>query len=167
MSENTHKVISLNYNLHKDNAEGELIESTEGQKPLVFLSNKGQMIPEFEAQVAKLNKGDKFSFRIKADNAYSQRSDEAIIELPKDMFMQEGKLPEEVAVGNILPLQSQDGKVHPGKVVSINDNTITMDMNHMLAGQDLHFTGEVLDVRDATAEELEHRHVHGEGGHQH
>lgn len=167
MSENKHKVISLNYNLHKNNAEGELIESTEGQQPLVFLSGKGQMIPEFEAQVSNLNKGDKFSFGIKADNAYGQRSDEAVIELPKDMFLQEGKLPEEVSVGNILPLQSQDGRVHPGKVLAINENTITMDMNHMLAGQDLHFTGEVLDVREATAEEIEHGHVHGEGGHQH
>lgn len=167
MSENKHKVIYLNYNLHKNNAEGELIESTKEQQPLVFLTGKGQMIPEFEAQVENLIKGDKFSFGIKAENAYGEHTEEAIIELPKDMFMQEGQLPKEVSVGNVLPLQSQDGRVHPGKVVSINENTITMDMNHMLAGQDLHFTGEIIDVREAEKEEIEHGHVHGEGGHQH
>lgn len=167
MSDTQHKVISLDYNLHKDNAEGELIESTQGQQPLVFLSGVGQMIPQFEEQVAALNQGDEFSFGIKSENAYGERSDENVFELPQDMFMKDGKLVDEVKVGNVLPLQSQDGRVFPAKVESINENTITVDVNHMLAGQDLHFTGKVLEVRPATKEEIDHGHVHGEGGHHH
>lgn len=167
MSEVKSNVISVDYNLYKDTADGELIESTEGQKPLVFLAGKGQMIPDFEAQVNGLNVGDTFSFGIKADNAYGQRVDEAIIELPQDMFMQEGKLVDEIQVGNVLPLQNQDGQVHPGTILAVNESTIQFDMNHLLAGQDLHFTGKVLEVREATSEELEHGHVHGPGGHQH
>jgi FKBP-type peptidyl-prolyl cis-trans isomerase SlyD len=168
MSENKNKVISVNYKLHKDTANGEMIETTEGKDPLVFLSGLGQMIPEFEANIVPLNTGEKFSFGIKAENAYGKRSDEAIIELPEDMFMKEGKLVEEVVVGNILPLQDQNGQVHPAKIVSINENkTITADVNHPLADQDLHFTGDVVEIREATAEELEHGHVHGVGGHQH
>ena len=167
MSDTNHKVISLEYNLFKDTAEGEQIESTVGKEPLVFLSGKGMMIPEFEDNVANLNVGDTFSFGIKSENAYGVRSEEAIIELPKDMFMQEGKLVEEVKVDNVLPLEDQNGQVHPAKVVSINESTVTVDVNHPLAGQDLHFTGSIVDVREATSEELEHGHVHGPGGHEH
>ena len=167
MSDTKHNVISVNYKLYRDTENGELIESTEGQAPLVFLSGMGQMIPEFEEKVSGLKVGDTFSFGIKADNAYGQRVDQAIIELPHDMFKQEGKLVDEIKVGNVLPLQNQDGQVHPGTILAINESTIQFDMNHLLAGQDIYFTGEVLDVREATAEEVEHGHVHGEGGHQH
>ena len=71
------------------------------------------------------------------------------------MFMQEGKLVEEVKIDNVLPLEDQNGQVHPAKVKSINEETVTVDVNHPLAGQDLHFTGSIVDVREATAEELE------------
>ncbi len=164
---NTHNVISLHYNLTKDTPNGELIESTEGKEPLVFLSGMGQMIPEFEAQVQNLEEGATFSFGIKAENAYGKRVDEALIELPIDMFMQEGQLMESVAVGNILPMQNQQGQVQPGKVLAVNEKSVNLDMNHPLAEQDLHFQGSILNVRPATKEEIEHGHVHGEGGVQH
>ncbi|MDX1350294.1 MAG: peptidylprolyl isomerase [Putridiphycobacter sp.] len=167
MSTSTHNVISLHYNLTKDTATGELIESTEGKEPLVFLSGMGQMIPEFEAQVANLNEGAGFSFGIKAENAYGKRVQEALIELPIDMFMQEGKLMEAVAVGNILPMQDQNGQVQPGKVLAINEASVNLDMNHPLAEQDLYFQGSIVNVRPATQEEIEHGHVHGAGGVEH
>lgn len=167
MSEVKNKVITVHYNLYKDTAEGEMIESTEGKEPLMFLTGLGQMIPDFENEVKDLNVGDKFSFGIKSENAYGKSTEEAIIELPQDMFMKEGKLVEEVAVGNVLPLEDQNGHVHPAKIVSINEETITADVNHPLADQDLHFTGSVTEAREATAEELDHGHVHGPGGHEH
>lgn len=167
MSEVKNNVITVDYKLFKDTAEGEMIESTEGNQPLAFLSGLGQMIPEFEANVVSLSPGDNFSFGIKAENAYGITTEEAIIELPQDMFKDEGKLVEQVVVGNILPLEDQNGQVHPAKVISINEETITMDVNHPLADQDLHFTGTVVDVREATKEELEHGHVHGAGGVEH
>jgi len=167
MSEVTNKAIAVEYNLYRDTATGELIESTEGKEPLAFLSGLGQMIPEFEANVADLKEGDTFSFGIKSENAYGTRKEEAVIELAQDMFMNEGKLIPEVVVENILPLQDQNGNVIPGKIVSINEETITVDVNHLLADQDLHFTGKILEMRDATAEEVEHGHVHGAHGHQH
>lgn len=167
MSEAKSKVITVNYNLHKDTAEGEMIESTEGKQPLAFMSGLGQMIPEFESNVVDLVEGDEFSFGIKSENAYGKRTDEAIIELPQDIFMKEGKLAKEVVVGNVLPLEDQNGHVHPAKIMSINEETITADVNHPLADQDLHFTGKVVENREATTEELDHGHVHGPGGHQH
>jgi FKBP-type peptidyl-prolyl cis-trans isomerase SlyD len=134
----------------------------------VFLSGMGQMIPEFEAQVSNLNVGDEFSFGIKADNAYGQRVDEAIIDLPQDMFKgEDGKLVEQIVVGSVLPLQNQEGQVHPGTILAIDETTVKFDMNHMLAGQDIHFTGSILEVRQATSEEIEHKHVQGAGGVEH
>ena len=167
MSEVKHKVISLNYKLFRDNAEGEMIETTEGKEPLVFLSGIKQMIPEFEAQVIDLSVDDTFSFGIKAENAYGTRNEEAVIELPQDMFKQDGELIKEVVVDHVLPLQDQSGQVVPAKVVSINEETVTMDVNHPLADQDLHFTGSVVEIREATKEEVEHGHVHGPDGQEH
>lgn len=167
MNDIKNKVISVNYNLFKDTAEGEMIESTEGKAPLTFLSGMGQMIPDFENNVVNLNVGDTFSFGIKAENAYGSKTDEAIMDLPQDIFMQDGKLVDEVQPGNMLPLQDQNGGVVPAIVVKINETTVTMDLNHPLADQDLHFTGNVVEVREATADEISHGHVHGEGGVQH
>jgi len=160
MSEAKNNVITVDYKLFKDTAEGEMIESTEGNQPLSFLSGLGQMIPEFEAKVVNLTAGDTFSFGIKAANAYGLSSEEAIIELPQDIFKKDGQLVPEVVVDNVLPLQDQNGNVVPAKVVSINDATITVDVNHPLADQDLHFTGKVIETRVATAEELDHGHAH-------
>ena len=167
MSENKHKVISVEYNLFKDNAKGDLIETTKGKDPLVFLSGTGQMIPDFESNVTTLKEGDDFSFSIKSEKAYGSRTEEAVIDLPQDIFLKEGKLIDTVKAGNVLPLQDQNGQVHPGKVVSVNEKTITFDVNHPLADQDLHFTGKVVEVREATEEEVSHGHVHGPGGHHH
>lgn len=163
----SNKVISVNYNLHKDTAEGEMIESTEGKDPLVFLSGVGQMIPDFEANVVDLAVGDTFSFGIEAAKAYGTRSDDAIIELEKAMFMDGDKLADGIEEGKIVPLQDQNGRVVPANVVKVNESTLTMDVNHPLADQDLHFTGNVVEIREATKEELEHGHVHGPGGHEH
>ncbi len=167
MTETQNKVVVVSYNLFRDTAEGEMIESTEGKDPLAFLTGLGQMIPEFEANVQDLAEGDTFSFGIKSENAYGTRSEEAIIELAQDMFMKDEKLVPEVAVGNVLPLQDQNGNVIPGKIVSINTETITVDVNHLLADQDLYFTGTVIESRPATEEEIEHKHAHGAHGHQH
>ena len=163
----SNKVISLSYTLTKDTAEGELIETTEGKDPLVFLSGVGQMIPDFEANVINLNVGDEFSFGITAERAYGKRSQDAIIELEKAMFMDGDKLADGIEEGKMVPLQDQNGRVVPANVVKINETTLTMDVNHPLADQDLHFTGKVEAVREATEEEISHGHVHGPGGHHH
>ncbi|MAZ31468.1 MAG: peptidylprolyl isomerase [Flavobacteriales bacterium] len=163
MNETKNKVISLEYKLYRHDAKGEMIESTEGNPPLVFLSGLNQMIPEFEAQVLELNAGDSFSFSIKSENAYGTKTDDAIIELPHDMFMKEDKFVKEVVVDNMIPLQDQNGQVVPAKVVSINETTITVDVNHPLADQDLHFSGKIVKVREATLEELKQGHVQSSG----
>lgn len=163
----SNKVITLHYNLFKDSENGEAIESSNGKNPLTFLSGVGQMIPDFENNVVNLKVGESFSFGIAALDAYGERTDEAIVELDIEMFKKDGELMEEIAIGSMIPLQDQEGRMVPAKVLEINENSILMDVNHPLAGQDLHFTGEIVEVRDATSEEISHGHVHGPGGHQH
>lgn len=167
MVNNIHKVISLNYTLTKDDTNGELIETSEGKTPLVFLTGFGQMIPDFENNVAALNNGDSFAFGIKAADAYGERTEEAIIPLNLEMFKKDGVVMEGLVLGATIPLQDPDGRVIPGKVIDMADETVTMDMNHPLANQDLFFKGSIVSVREGTANEIDHGHVHGEGGHQH
>ena len=167
MNDIKHKVISVSYSLFKDTANGEMIETTEGKDPLTFLSGVEQMIPDFESNVVSLNVGDDFSFGIKSEKAYGSRTDEAVMDLPQDIFMQDGKIADEIQPGKMIPLQDQNGNVIPAIVVKINKETITIDLNHPLADQDLHFTGKVVEIREATADEISHGHVHGPGGHHH
>ena len=167
MSDATNKVISLDYKLFRDTESGEMIETTEGSNPMVFLTGVGQMIPDFENNVISKNAGESFSFAITSDKAYGDRTDEAIIDLPKSTFMHEGELIPDLKEGNTIALQDDQGMPFPSKVISIGEETVKMDMNHPLAGQNLYFTGTVIEVREATAEELEHGHVHGPGGHNH
>jgi FKBP-type peptidyl-prolyl cis-trans isomerase SlyD len=163
----TNLVHVVHYQLFRDTAEGELIESTEGGNPLAFISGIQQMIPTFEEEVKDLKAGAEFAFGIPSDKAYGPRHDDAIMDLPKDIFMKDGKMAEEVAPGNMVPLQDQNGQVVPAIVLGIDEKTVKVDVNHPLAGQDLFFKGTVVETRPATQEELDHGHVHGEHGHQH
>jgi FKBP-type peptidyl-prolyl cis-trans isomerase SlyD len=163
MSEIKNKVISVNYTLYRDTPEGEMIETTEGREPLQFMSGMGHMIPDFEMNVVSLNVGDEFSFSIKSENAYGTRRDEAVMDLPMNIFQHEGQLVEGVEKDKVVPLQDQSGRTIPAKVVSINDETVTVDVNHPLADQDLHFVGSVVETRVATAQEMDHGHVHSDG----
>ena len=161
-------VVSLNYTL-KNHATGEKIEETTTENPLVFLYGVQAMIPEFEEQMAGKSKGDKVEFSIKAENAYGTFEDEQIAMIPANIFHgEDGKVDTEFFfIGAMVPMSDNDGNHLRGKILEIDDENIKMDFNHPLAGTDLHFSVEVLDVREATSEELDHGHVHGEHGHQH
>ena len=167
MSDITNKVIALDYKLTKDNESGDLIETTEGSQPMAFITGLGMMIPDFENNVKDKAVGDSFSFGIPSDKAYGARQEEAIMDLPKNTFIHEGELIPDLKVGNTIGLQDQDGNPFPAIVLEIADETVKMDLNHPLAGQDLHFTGTIVESRLATQEELDHGHVHGPNGHQH
>ncbi|MET3979550.1 FKBP-type peptidyl-prolyl cis-trans isomerase SlyD [Mucilaginibacter sp. UYP25] len=157
-------VVSLTYDLYvkkEDGTEG-LQESATQEQPLTFLFGAGQMIPKFEEELSTLSTGDTYDFHIKSAEAYGEFDEEAVANLPKEMF-QGQELPQ---IGEVLPLQDNNGNRFQGQVVSINEDTIIVDLNHPMAGQDLHFKGEILNVRPATPEELSHGHAHGADGHE-
>lgn len=157
-------VVSLTYDLYspKDGTEA-LVESATQEQPLTFLFGVGQMLPKFEENLSTLSTGDNYDFTISAADGYGEHDEKAVANLPKDMF-NGTDLPE---IGSILPLQDNNGNRFQGQVVSIAEDAVIVDLNHPMAGQSLHFKGEILNVRPATPEELSHGHAHGPDGHHH
>jgi len=155
------KVVTLVYQLRVDNSEGDVVETVKEDKPFVFLSGAGLMLPKFEDNLNGLKAGDNFEFTLKCEDAYGLASEEAVMDLPKNIFEVEGKIEEGLlAEGNVIPMQNNEGQKFNGVVVELKDENVTMDFNHPLAGDDLHFSGNIMEVREATKEEIEHGHVH-------
>jgi FKBP-type peptidyl-prolyl cis-trans isomerase SlyD len=161
-------VVSLSYILKRDDANGEIIEETKAGDPLMFLYGNGQMLPKFEEHLSALSTGDNFEFTLSSDEAYGEMDQDAIIDLEKAIFEVDGKVDEEMlAIGNVIPMRDDQGHMLQGIVVSVTDQHVRMDFNHPMAGNVLHFKGNVIEVREASAEELSHGHAHGAGGHHH
>lgn len=162
------KVVSLTYELRENDAQGALIQKVEKDRPFVYLFGVGGLLPKFEESLDGLSVGEKFSFELSADDGYGQPSQEAIIDLDKKIFEVDGKIDEKLLqLGSSITMQDQDGNPLDGIVLEITDSKVKMDFNHPLAGMDLHFSGDILDIRDASDEEISHGHVHGPHGHHH
>lgn len=159
-------VVTLNYILHtiEENGEKQFVERTTTENPLTFLFGVGMMLPKFEENIAGLQQGDKISFDLAAADAYGERDDRAIAQLPADMFKDLG-LP---SLGDVLPLQDNQGNQFRAVVVDVTPEAVIADLNHPMAGKTLSFDIEILNVRPATQEELAHGHAHGiDGTHGH
>ena len=167
-------VVGLTYEL-KVSKEEENIESVpfsvevrEKEDPFYFLFGNSGLPEKFESYLEGKGKGESFNFVILASEAYGEADDELIMALPKSQFNAEnGFEPEMLEEGNFLPLVDDNGYPMQAKVLKDLGEEVLLDFNHPLVGFDLHFDGEVFEVREATVEELEHGHVHGEHGHQH
>jgi FKBP-type peptidyl-prolyl cis-trans isomerase SlyD len=165
------KVVSVKYRLSssKDKGEEKFVEETGNDNPLVFLFGVGGLIETFENNLKGKKPGDKFDFHIESEKAYGTYDASKIVDIPMEVFLdKDGKLDTNVfKVGAIVPMSDDKGNHMRARIEKMGISHITMDFNHPMAGHDLHFNGEVMDVRDATAEELAHGHVHGPGGHHH
>ena len=152
------KIIKLTYNLYLRGSEGEeelLLETANEQNPLVYCQGIGMMLPLFEANLEGKQSGEEFDFRLSAIDAYGEYDAEAVLTLGKDLFEIDGKFDEErVVVGHIVPMTTVDGQIVNAQVVEITNDHVTIDLNHPLAGEELHFTGRVVEVRDATDKEV-------------
>ena len=155
------KIVSLVYQLKVDDKNGNIIETVEKEKPFVFLCGAGLMLPKFEENLTGLKAGDSFEFTLKCEDAYGLASEEAVMDLPKNIFDVDGKTEDGLlAEGNVIPMQNDDGQKFNGVIVEVKDETVIMDFNHPLSGDDLYFTGNIVEVREATKEEIEHGPVH-------
>jgi FKBP-type peptidyl-prolyl cis-trans isomerase SlyD len=148
--------VALTYDLYVgEENEKELMEQATEEQPLTFYTGLGMMLDKFEAEIAPLKVGDSFDFVIPVDDAYGEYEDEKIIELPKSIFEVDGAIDEEmIAEGNMVPLMDSEGNRINASVVSVGEDIVTVDINHPLAGEDLHFIGKVIEMREATEEEL-------------
>jgi FKBP-type peptidyl-prolyl cis-trans isomerase SlyD len=160
------KVVSLTYELRVNDELGEIVEKVEEQAPLTFLFGRGNLLPDFEANINGLAVGDPFSFKLEPEKAYGPVSEEAVVDLPKNIFEIDGKIDENLLKpGNNIPMQDNTGNRLNGIVVEIKENEVKMDFNHPLAGDTLFFKGVVAGIRDASQEEMSHGHVHKGGSH--
>ena len=155
ISEN--KVVVLHYAV--SDSEDTLIDSSYDHSPLSIIQGTGYLIPGLEDALTDHVVGDKFEVAVSAENAYGDRHDEFVQTVPKSMF----ESVEDLAVGSQLRATTDDGE-QTVIVIDVTDDEITVDGNHPLAGIDLKFEVDILEVRDATEDELQHDHVHGEVG---
>ncbi|HKM45268.1 MAG TPA: peptidylprolyl isomerase [Dysgonamonadaceae bacterium] len=152
----TNKFITLAYDLHVgDGEERELMERATKEAPLEFIFGTNSMLQSFENQIEGKGIGDTFTFTLTPDEAYGAYEDEKILELPKSVFQVDGEIDEDILFeGNTVPMMDSDGNKLMGSVIEIKEDVVSMDFNHPLAGEIMHFSGNVIDVRDATPEEI-------------
>ena len=154
ISDNTFVQLSYKLNVGED-GDLELMEETTPDQPLSFIFGTGNMLPAFEEKVAGLGVGDKFSFILSPEEAYGEFNDDHVIELPKSVFEVDGKFDDQqVFEGNTLPMMDASGNRMNGSVLEVKSDIVVMDFNHPLAGETLNFEGEIVSVRNATAEEI-------------
>ena len=155
------KVVLMHYTLKND--AGDVIDSSDGADPLPFLQGHGNIIPGLESALEGSKVGDKLDVSIEPEEGYGLRMKDAIQEIPSSAL----KGVDEVKVGMQLQSQDKDGNAFLVSVTKIEDDKITVDGNHPLAGQTLHFSVSIESIRKAEAEELSHGHVHADGQHNH
>src|SRR5574344_175085 len=159
MTVNDNKVVSLIYTLE---VEGAVKDQTTVENPLEFIFGVGSLLPLFEDNIKDMTIGDHFDFNIEAKDGYGEYTEEAIVDLAKNIFEIDGKINEGLLeIGNVVPMMNSQGGVIPGKVLEVTDDSVKMDFNHELAGKNLHFTGEIIALREATDKELTEG-LHGE-----
>ena len=139
-----------------------VFDSSEDRDPLTFLVGHNQMIPGFEEEMQGAAVGERRTFTLTPDRAYGEKDENGVVELPRSQFPPEAEL----EVGMVLVAQVTDGPL-PFRILTIGEETVTVDFNHELAGHDLTFSVEVVELRAASEEEVAHGHAHGPGGHHH
>ena len=153
------RVVRFHYSVSEQGAEP--VESSRDGEPLAILAGHGNIIPGLEKAMEGREAGEKFAVDVAAADAYGEKREGMVQRVPKKHFGNQ-----RLAPGMQVVLNTNFGP-RPVTIAKVGMSVVDVDLNHPMAGKDLHFDIEVVDVREATAEELEHGHVHGEGGHHH
>ncbi len=154
------RVAQFHYTLTND--QGEVLDSSAGHEPLTYLHGKGNIVPGLEKALEGKQAGDKLKVSVPPEEGYGAIHPELIQSVPRSAFQGVA----DIQVGMRFQAETGHGPVLV-RVTGVSADTVTVDGNHELAGQTLHFEVEVTNVRDASVEEVLHGHVHGPGGHQH
>lgn len=158
IAENT--VVSFDYTLQND--AGETLDSSDGREPLAYLHGHGNIVPGLEKAMTGKAVGDSFKATVSPEEGYGNRHAALEQEVPRSAF--EGI--DHIEPGMMFQAETPNGPA-PVTVTAVAEDTVTVDGNHALAGQTLHFDVTVREIREASAEEIEHGHVHGPNGHPH
>ena len=161
MAWDLNKVVTINYKVKDD--EGTIVDETTKDQPFSFISGQNQILPSLEENISKMLIGSTQKVVLKPKEAYGEFNEDAVRLVKRTDFPEEMKIEE----GQQLMADTGEGKHLPFIIKEIKGDDITIDFNHPLAGKTLEFDVELMDIRDATDEELMHGHSHGPGGHQH
>jgi FKBP-type peptidyl-prolyl cis-trans isomerase SlyD len=155
------RVVTMHYKLTLD--DGQMVDSSQGREPLSYLHGAGNIVPGLESALEGQASGSTLSVKVAPEEGYGQRHPDAVQNVPRGAFPADAKL----EVG--LSFQAVDENQNPlmGTITALENDAVTVDFNHPLAGLNLNFEIEITEVRDATPEEAEHGHVHGPDGHEH
>ncbi len=153
------QVVRLDYTLKVD---GKVVDTSEGNQPIQFIQGQGQIIPGLEDQLYGLKIGDQKDVTVQPEQGYGDIDPENFADIPRSQFPSE--IPLEPGIE--LELKDQDGQLIDARIASVNPDTVRLDFNHPLAGKELHFSVNVIDLRDATDEEIAHGHVHQGNSHE-
>lgn len=167
------KVVELTYELIVD---GKVVDKATAEKPLDYIHGEHMLLPKFESEIEGLEPESEFEFTLTPEEGYGEYEPKRKFDIPKESFEVDGTIREDLMqVGKVIPMLNSSGMVVQGLIAAVNDNTVTMDFNHPMAGKTLNFKGKVISVRDATEKELteglhgefaprEDGHCHGNGG---
>jgi FKBP-type peptidyl-prolyl cis-trans isomerase SlyD len=153
-------IVQIHYTLK--NAAGDLIDSSEGQEPLAYLHGAGSIVEGLESALAGKTVGDKLDVTVEPERGYGDRREDLVQDVDRSNFVGV----DNIEVGMQFLAQTPWGE-QPVTVMAVADDSVQLDGNHPLAGETLNFSVEVVNVREASEEELQHGHAHGEGGHHH
>ena len=151
------KAVEIHYTLTND--KGETVDSSQGEAPLPYIQGMENLVPGLEKELEGKKVGDKIKVSVAPAEGYGERNPELTQAVPRDVFQFDG----DIEVGMRFEAEAEHG-IELVTVVAVDDEVVTIDANHPLAGETLNFDVEIVSIREATSEELEHGHVHGEGG---
>lgn len=161
-----HRIVTVSYEVRENGPEGALLERMDALYPFKFMFGVGQMLPAWEKQLRGLKSGVGFTFTLPPEMAYGRPRTDMIYELPIAMFKNEQEQidPQLLQEGQFITLTSADGKASNAKILGYDDKTVKVDANHALAGKTLFFAGAVLNVREASVDELVQKRFIDTGG---
>jgi FKBP-type peptidyl-prolyl cis-trans isomerase SlyD len=154
-------VVTIHYTLTIDG--GQVVDSSEGRDPLAYLHGASNIVPGLENALTGKAAGESLQVTVEPAEGYGERIEEAMQTVPRDRFPGG----EDLQPGLQFQATNEDGMAMIGTITGVTDSEVQVDFNHPLAGVTLNFAVEIVEIRDATAEEKEHGHVHGPGGHEH
>lgn len=159
------RIVTMSYELRDQKPEGELLEVVDIAYPFIFFYKSEGILDTFQEQLRGLQRGDVFDFILPCEEAYGEKKSSEIVKVPIERFVIDQEMGENIQeVGQYVAITQEDGKQYNGIVIEKNPMYLTVDLNHAMAGKDLHFKGRILNVRNATTDELvEKRYIMPDG----
>ncbi|GAB4380030.1 MAG: peptidylprolyl isomerase [Calditrichia bacterium] len=155
------QVVTIHYTVKDE--DGQILDTTKNQEPFSYLSGRNQILPKLEEKINEMVIGSKAETTLAPEDGYGEYREDAVQTIKRSEFPENTELKE----GMRFMANTPDGRQMPLTIKEIDGDNVTIDFNHALAGKTLTFDIQLVDVRDATQEELEHGHAHGTGGHHH